>query len=246
MFHNVYVWRNLLLVVWLERLYIENSATCNWLVGRYLRYPQQWRYSGLLRCETLLIDRAESSSTKLFASYLFIYYSWRLLSVHCRHIRLLTNERPTWCHLLFYFTYYALNMFRTLIYPSSGWSSASACKTNTTKYQPQQKLQHTTNWEQDDRCCNSSTLSQAPEDGYINLSYGVLTQSQLTKFLRDGPLNQCACLTVCVYIRILNQKLWSNEIICTVLRINQKYFSSKKEYVEMFSAYMQQVNLKVL
>ena len=30
------------------------------------------------------------------------------------------NERPTWCHLLFYFTYYALNMFRTLIYPSSG------------------------------------------------------------------------------------------------------------------------------
>ena len=33
---------------------------------------------------------------------------------------LLTNERPTWCHLLFYFTYYVLNMFRTLIYPSSG------------------------------------------------------------------------------------------------------------------------------
>ena len=32
----------------------------------------------------------------------------------------MTNERPTWCHLLFYFTYYALNMFRTLIYPSSG------------------------------------------------------------------------------------------------------------------------------
>ena len=32
----------------------------------------------------------------------------------------LTNEKPTWCHLLIYFTYYALNMFRTLIYPSSG------------------------------------------------------------------------------------------------------------------------------
>ena len=30
------------------------------------------------------------------------------------------NERPTWCHLLFYFTHYVLNMFRTLIYPSSG------------------------------------------------------------------------------------------------------------------------------
>ena len=32
----------------------------------------------------------------------------------------LTNERPTWCHLLFYFTHCVLNMFRTLIYPSSG------------------------------------------------------------------------------------------------------------------------------
>ena len=85
------------------------------------------------------------------------------------------NERPTWCHLLFYFTYYVLNMFQTLIYPSSGACNcvdvlqASACKTNTTKYQPQQKLQHTTNWEQDDWCGNSSTQSQAPEDGYINV-----------------------------------------------------------------------------
>ena len=32
----------------------------------------------------------------------------------------LKNERPTWRHLLFYFTSYVLNMFRTLIYPSSG------------------------------------------------------------------------------------------------------------------------------
>ena len=33
----------------------------------------------------------------------------------------LKNERPTWCRLLFYyFTSYVLNMFRTLIYPSSG------------------------------------------------------------------------------------------------------------------------------
>ena len=49
--------------------------------------------------------------------------------------RQLKNERPTWCHLLFYFTSYVLNMFRTLIYPSSGacysvvelphWSSCS-------------------------------------------------------------------------------------------------------------------------
>ena len=30
-------------------------------------------------------------------------------------------------------------------------------------------LQHTTNWEQDDRCGNSTTQSQAPDDGYINV-----------------------------------------------------------------------------
>ena len=30
-------------------------------------------------------------------------------------------------------------------------------------------LQHTTNWEQNDRCGNSSTQSQAPDDGYINV-----------------------------------------------------------------------------
>ena len=40
--------------------------------------------------------------------------------VNGKQFWLLTNERPTWCHLLFYFTYYVLNMFRTLIYPSSG------------------------------------------------------------------------------------------------------------------------------
>ena len=32
----------------------------------------------------------------------------------------LKNKRPASCHLLFYFTSYVLNMFRTLIYPSSG------------------------------------------------------------------------------------------------------------------------------
>ena len=60
----------------------------------------------------------------------------------------LKNERPTWCHFLFYFTSYVLNMFWTLIYPSSGACDcvavllfilqAEACKTNTTQNQPHQ------------------------------------------------------------------------------------------------------------
>ena len=36
----------------------------------------------------------------------------------CIHEQVLKNKRPIWCHLLFYFTSYMLNMFRTLIYLS--------------------------------------------------------------------------------------------------------------------------------
>ena len=39
---------------------------------------------------------------------------------HIKLYKILKSRRPTWCHLLFYFTSYALNMFRTLIYPSLG------------------------------------------------------------------------------------------------------------------------------
>ena len=69
-----------------------------------------------------------------------------------------------------------------------GWFCASACKTNTTKYQPQQKLQHTTNWEQDDRCGNSSTKSQAPEDGYINVRNMLRAHNKWNKIASDIKL----------------------------------------------------------
>ena len=42
----------------------------------------------------------------------------------------------------------------------------------------------------------------------------------------------------------MNQRWWNNEISCIVLGINQRYFSSKKDSVEMFSAYMQVVTFK--
>ena len=66
-------------------------------------------------------------------------------------LKKLKNKRPTWCHLLFYFTSYVLNMFRILIYPSSGvcdysvelphwsycsWFEVSACNTDTIPTQP--------------------------------------------------------------------------------------------------------------
>ena len=95
----------------------------------------------------------------------------------------LRNEKPTWCHLLFYFTYYVLNMFRTLIYPPSGACDfvdelphLSSCSVKTDVLAISVPLRcvgtliakTSVFTEQDDRCGNSSTKSQAPEDGYIN------------------------------------------------------------------------------
>ena len=113
----------------------------------------------------------------------------------------------------FFFTSYVLNMFRTLIYPSSGacdcivdlphrsscsqfavcWSFGAAgfgwcsfwrlkynlCFSLQNEHHPKPtapKLQHTANWEQDDRCGKSTTQSQAPDDGYINVRNMLSTQ----------------------------------------------------------------------
>jgi hypothetical protein len=42
----------------------------------------------------------------------------------------------------------------------------------------------------------------------------------------------------------MNRRLLNNEIICTVLQINQRYLSSDEYSVEIFNAYTQEVNLK--
>ena len=60
----------------------------------------------------------------------------------------------------------------------------------------------------------------------------------------QGPLNR-----LCVFenkrLYLMNQRWWNNEIMCIVLGINQRYFSSKKDSVVMFSACVQEVNLKI-
>ena len=102
------------------------------------------------------------------------------------------NQLDVTCY--FYFTYYLLNMFRTSICPSSGacdcvdglphrlscslfvvcWGllrvifvlqPANRTPPNITR----SKTPHTTKREQDNRCGNPSTQSQAPEDGHINV-----------------------------------------------------------------------------
>jgi len=46
-------------------------------------------------------------------------WTWTNILIKCMMFQV-KNERPTWCHLLFYFISYVLNMFRTFIHPSSG------------------------------------------------------------------------------------------------------------------------------
>ena len=97
---------------------------------------------------------------------------------------------------------------------------AEACKTSTTKYQPQQKLQHTTNWEQDNRCGNSSTqllkmdilmsetcwahkkwnkiesdIKLVFHSSTIAMMHGPINIRSEQSFVRDTKSNVCLCLS---------------------------------------------------
>ena len=93
-------------------------------------------------------------------------------------INLTVEEKKTkLMSLAIYFTSYILNMFRILIYPSSGaWDCAVELPHRSFSLQHGHyskpavpNLQHKTNREQNDRCGNSTAQSQAPDDGYINI-----------------------------------------------------------------------------
>ena len=62
----------------------------------------------------------KQQTKKVYGVYTQIQLKWILCLLGRASLWQLKNKRPTWCHLLFYFTSYVLNMFLTLIYPSSG------------------------------------------------------------------------------------------------------------------------------
>ena len=65
------------------------------------------------------MKRAETCRCSL-RNKLYMEVGNRQMSRRVNLLHKVKNKRPTWCHLLFYFTSYVLNMFWTLIYPSSG------------------------------------------------------------------------------------------------------------------------------
>ena len=91
---------------------------------------------------------------------------------------------PTWCHLLFYFTSYVLNMFRALIYPSSGTCDcvvelphrsivlSSLCVGDLVRLGLSSA--RVAGWSTScasarNSCGSLTTQSQAPDDAYINV-----------------------------------------------------------------------------
>ena len=68
-------------------------------------------------------------------------------------------------------------------------------------------LQHTTNWEQDDGCGNSTTQSQAPDDGYTNVRNMCWAHKKWNKIASDiklvfhsSTIYLCICWTIKCFI----------------------------------------------
>ena len=62
-----------------------------------------------------------------------------------------------------------------------------------------------------------------------------LYRKGISEFFCDSPLNRLRVFEN-KRLYLMNQRWWNNEIICIVLGINQKYFISSKNAVDMSSA----------
>ena len=76
---------------------------------------------------------------------------------------------------------------------------------------------------------------------FIVRTFNSVFVPRVLNFFPDGPLNRLRVFDN-KRLYLMNQRWCSNEIIYIVLGINQRYFSSKKDSVEMFSADMKKVN----
>jgi len=143
-----------------------------------IQQVKRWKFQWPLHTSSLIhfITKGDNFITK-FEAIGYGCETWSLILRDEQRLKL-KNKRPTRCRLLFYFTSYVLNMFRTLIYPTSGacdysvelphWSYCSwfdVCCRLKQCFSLQHgyhcnpttpKLQHTSNQEQYDQCGNST------------------------------------------------------------------------------------------
>ena len=89
---------------------VHASSKLDWLQGcRHHQNRTGHRGTGVIK--TGLITRVQASSKRDWLQGYRYHQNWTTTNVPS-----LKNKRPTWYHLLFYLTFYVLNMFRTLIY----------------------------------------------------------------------------------------------------------------------------------
>jgi len=102
--------------------YIKNSTVSSMLTKHSNVANFNMRFINLHCVLNTFVDLHECFLLWIVNIYLriTIYHTENRLFTDDNIIWYLKNKRPTWCHLLFYFTSYVLNMFRTLICPSSG------------------------------------------------------------------------------------------------------------------------------
>jgi len=117
----------------------------------------------------LVIGWASSYVSERFDDYTF--YSWIAFALETRELELQIDLPVLLIQLLGIKSrtctngLYSIRIRRKITVSFAGWSLQN-------EHHPKPaapNLQHTTNWEQDDLCGNSSTQSQAPDDGYINV-----------------------------------------------------------------------------
>ena len=95
----------------------ENSALIKFRVES--RVVRKWKYLMLL----FVTNRVHIETINHVDSYAFHWLEHESIILGLLHrasLQLLKNNRRICCHLLIYFTSYVFNMFRILIYPSSG------------------------------------------------------------------------------------------------------------------------------
>ena len=163
-YNNIFYWNSVYLQFYSIQTKVQRA--CNYSQLQFLHCPTSNQIRNII---------VKEWKTNLMSPAILFHF---LCAQHVSdiNISIIRSLRLCWwitTSVVFFSARCVLELWLPLVFGGvrfAGWSiSASTCNTNTTKYQPQQKLQHTTNWEQDDRCGNSSTQSQAPEDGYINV-----------------------------------------------------------------------------
>jgi hypothetical protein len=152
----------------------DHSYSCVNIVNRVFKtkFNNKNIFLNLMFIGLCIIVIADEKKTNLMSLAILFYF---LCTQHVSDINISIARSLRLCCWIT--TLVVLFLFRCVLGIWCGWvwvvpvlqaEAASACNTGTTQNQPHQ-ISNTQRTEQDDQCGNSTTQSQAPDDGYINV-----------------------------------------------------------------------------